>query len=146
MKSASPPPPSPKPRRPRPAPTPKQKEALDALTRAETALSHKEIPGALRLVKKAQDIDGTVSDVNAFAVWVQALAGSLKPQAANAELAAILAEDETCTRARLYRAKLLKRENKLQDARAEFERVLAEEPDNKDAQNELKLLLLTMRR
>ena len=146
VKGASPPPPSPKPRPPRPAPTPKQKEALDALKRAEVALAHKEIAGALRLVKKAQDIDGTVSDVNAFAVWVQALAGSLKPHAANVELSAILDEDETCTRARLYRAKLLRREDKLQEARTEFERVLQEEPDNKDAQNELKLLLLTMRR
>ena len=34
----------------------------------------------------------------------------------------------------------------MQEARTEFERVLEEEPDNKDAQNELKLLLLTMKR
>ena len=130
----------------RPPLTPKQKEAIEALKRAELALAHKEINGAVRLVKKAQDIDSTVSDVNAFAIWVNALSGALKPQAANAELAIILAEDEGCTRARLYRAKLLKRENKLQEARTEFERVLTEEPENKDAQNELKLLILTMRR
>ena len=130
----------------RPTRTPKQKEALEALQRAEIALAHKEIAGALRLVKKAQDIDANVSEVNAFSIWVRALAGVLKPPAANAELAVILAEDGGCTMARLYRAKLLKRENKLQEARTEFERVLAEEPENKDAQNELKLLLLTMRR
>ena len=134
------------PRPMRPPLTPKQKEAIEALKRAELALAHKEINGAVRLVKKAQDIDSTVSDVNAFAIWVNALSGALKPQAANAELAIILAEDEGCTRARLYRAKLLKRENKLQEARTEFERVLTEEPENKDAQNELKLLILTMRR
>ena len=81
-----------------------------------------------------------------FAVWVEALAGKLSPQAATAELANILAEAATCVTARLYRAKLLKRENKMDEARKEFERVLDEDPDNKDAQNELKLILLTVRR
>jgi hypothetical protein len=146
VKQPSPQPAAPKERPVRPALTPKQKEALEALKRAEVALAHKEIAGAVRQVKKAQDIDGTVGDVNAFAIWVNALAGTIKPQAATIELATILEEDEFCTRARLYRAKLLKRENKMQEARTEFERVLQEEPDNKDAQNELKLLLLTMKR
>ena len=126
VKAPSPAPVRPTPRPMRPPLTPKQKEAIEALKRAELALAHKEIHGAVRLVKKAQSIDSTVSDVNAFAIWVQALSGALKPQAANAELAVILAEDEGCTRARLYRAKLLKRENKLQEARTEFERVLTE--------------------
>ena len=130
----------------RPALTAKQTDALTALKPAESALAAKDTKAALRHARRAQDIDATVPDVNAFAIWVQVLDGSLKGTAAIQELAGVLQGDPTCVRARVYRAKLLKRENKLQDAKSELERALEDDPNHREAQNELKLLMLTFRR
>jgi predicted Ser/Thr protein kinase len=130
----------------RPPLTARQQEALVALRPAEVALAAKDSKAALRHARKAQDVDATVPDVNALAIWAQVLEGSLKPMVAIAELASILVADPTCVRARVYRAKLLKRENKLSDAKAELERALEDDPAHREAQNELKLLMLTFRR
>ncbi len=130
----------------RPPLTARQQEALAALKPAEVALAAKDSKAALRHARKAQSIDATVPDVNALAIWAQVLEGSLKPIAALAELATIVATDATCVRARVYRAKLLKRENKLQEAKVELERALEDDPAHREAQNELKLLMLTFRR
>ncbi|CAN5449653.1 hypothetical protein BH09MYX1_BH09MYX1_11000 [soil metagenome] len=130
----------------RPALNVKQQDALAALKPAEASLASKDTRSALRHARKAQDIDASVPDVNAFALWVQVLDGSLKASAALAELAGVLSGDPTCVRARVYRAKLLKRENKLSEAKAELERALEDDPTHREAQNELKLLMLTFRR
>ncbi len=130
----------------RPALNPKQQEALAALKPVENALASKDTKSALRHARKAQAIDATVPDVNALAIWVQALDGSLKTSAAITELASVIEGDPTCIRARVYRAKLLKRDNKLQEAKAELERALVDDPTHREAQNELKLLMLTFRR
>ena len=130
----------------RPALTAKQQEALAALKPVESALASKDTKSALRHARKAQAIDATVPDVNALAIWVQALEGSLKTTAAITELASVIEGDPTCVRARVYRAKLLKRDNKLQEAKTELERALVDDPTHREAQNELKLLMLTFRR
>jgi len=143
--------PSPPPRSVAPKPKPKAAvnepttEVISLLRRAEQALFHKDITGSLRIAKRAKERDPNTGTVGAFVAWVQVLAGELKPAAAITELDAVLAKEPGCMQARVYKAKLLKRENKVHEAMAEFEAVLAEEPDNKDAQNELKLILLTMR-
>ena len=61
------------------------------------------------------------------------------------ELDKIIAHDDTCVPARLYRAKLLKRDDRMPEAMRELEVVLQLDPDNRDAQNELKLLMLTLK-
>jgi len=143
--------PSPPPRSAAPKPKPKgavnepTTEVISLLRRAEQALLHKDITGSLRIAKRAKERDPNTGTVAAFVAWVQVLAGEMKPPAAIQELDAVLAKEPGCTQARVYKAKLLKRENKVHEAMAEFEAVLADEPDNKDAQNELKLILLTMR-
>ena len=57
-----------------------------------------------------------------------------------------IAKDPSCTRAYLFRAKLLKRDNKLREAATDFDAVLKREPDNKEAKSELNLLKLFVRR
>ena len=120
-------------------------EVMSLLRRAEQALAHKDITGALRIAKRALERDPATGLIAAFVAWVRVLAGELKPPAGIQELDAVLAREPGCMSARVYKAKLLKRENKVHEAMAEFEAVLAAQPDNKDAQNELKLILLTMR-
>ena len=145
--------PSPPPSQPRPTPRPKPAvtlegaaaEAMALVRRAEEALTHKDIDGALRIARRAQGRDATLPHVNAFLAWVRVLAGELKPADAIVEMDKALAQDEVCTPARLYRAKLLKRSDRVHEAMREFENVLAIEPENRDAQNELKLLMLTVK-
>jgi tetratricopeptide (TPR) repeat protein len=120
-------------------------EAVALMRRAEQALVHKDIAGALRIATRAKSMDGSVAVVNAFLAWVSVLAGKSKPVQAIAELDKILAKDDACVPARLYREKLLKRENQMPEAMRELESVLAIEPENRDAQNELKLLMLTVK-
>lgn len=120
-------------------------EAVAYVRRAEQALAHKDIDGAVRMAKRAREHDPNVPMVNAFYAWVRVLSGELRARDAIPELDKILAHDETCTPARLYRAKLLKRDDRLPEAMRELENVLASDPDNRDAQNELKLMMLTIK-
>ncbi len=141
-------------RSPTPVATPKPKpkpvalsasatEAVALMRRGEQALVHKDIAGAKRLAGKARAQDGSVPVVNAFAAWVAVLAGDSTAADGIAQLDKIIALDDSCIPARLYRAKLLKRENRMPESMRELEVVLQLEPDNRDAQNEMKLLMLT---
>jgi hypothetical protein len=141
-------------RSPTPVATPKPKpkqvtlsasatEAVALMRRGEQALVHKDIAGAKRLAGKARAQDGSVPIVNAFAAWVAVLAGDSTAADGIAQLDKIIVLDDACIPARLYRAKLLKRENRMPESMRELEVVLQLEPDNRDAQNEMKLLMLT---
>ncbi len=120
-------------------------DAVALVRRAEQALIHKDIIGALRIARRAQNTDGNVPHVNAFVAWVQVLAGEITPANAIMQIDEAIAKDESCTPARLFRAKLLKRDARSHEAMRELEMVLAIDPDNRDAQNELKLLMLTIK-
>ena len=120
-------------------------EAAALVRRAEQALQHKDIAGAVKLSLRARTLDGNVPHVNAFAVWVSVLGGEARPADAIVELDKIIAIDDSCLPARLYRAKLLKRDDRMPEAMRELEVVLQLDPDNRDAQNELKLLMLTIK-
>jgi tRNA A-37 threonylcarbamoyl transferase component Bud32 len=141
------------PQQKRPTPKPKPAvtltgsaaEAAALMKRAEQALGHKDIAGALRIARRAQNADGNVPQVNAFVAWVRVLAGEMTPANAILEIDEAIAKDEACTPARLFRAKLLKRDNRSHEAMRELEMVLAIDPDSRDAQNELKLLMLTIK-
>ena len=136
-------------------PTPKPKpavtltgsaaDAVALMKRAEQALGHKDIAGALRIARRAQNTDGNIPQVNAFVAWVQVLAGEITPAKAIVQIDEAISKDEACTSARLFRAKLLKRDNRAHEAMRELETVLTIEPENRDAQNELKLLMLTVK-
>jgi tRNA A-37 threonylcarbamoyl transferase component Bud32 len=120
-------------------------EAVALMRRAEQALSHKDIVGALRLIERARQADGTVPQVNAFFAWVRVLAGKARPAQAISELDDVIERDPWYVPARVLRAKLLKRDDRVHEAMRELEVVLTEEPDNKEAQSELRLLMLTVK-
>ncbi len=113
--------------------------------KADQALGRKDIANAERVALKAQLNDSRDPDLNALVIWIRALAGSLKVPSAIEEMNRIIVDSPECTRARLYRGKLYKRDNKLKEAAADFEYVCAVEPAQKEASNELKLLQLTMK-
>ncbi|HEY1954192.1 MAG TPA: protein kinase [Polyangiaceae bacterium] len=139
-KSATPAPP-----RPKPALSGSAADAVATVRRAEQSLLHKDVDGALRLVERAREQDASVPLVQAFYAWVRVLAGLSRPAEGIAALDKTLVLDESCIPARLFRAKLLKRDDRAHEAMRELETVLAAEPENKDAQNELKLLMLTVK-
>jgi hypothetical protein len=120
-------------------------EAAALVRRAEQALQHKDIAGAVKLSLRARTMDPNVPHVNAFAVWVSVLGGEARAPDAILELDKIIAHDDSCLPARLYRAKLLKRDDRMPEAMRELEVVLQLDPENRDAQNELKLLMLTIK-
>jgi hypothetical protein len=120
-------------------------EAAALVRRAEQALQHKDIAGAVKLSLRARTLDASVPHVNAFAVWVAVLGGESRAADAILELDKIIALDDSCLPARLYRAKLLKRDDRMPEAMRELEVVLQLDPENRDAQNELKLLMLTIK-
>ncbi len=142
---------TPTPARPKQAITPAIKltdsanEAIALMRRAEQALIHKDLEGAARSAARAVERDPNVPIVNAFYAWAHVLSGAIKPGDAIRLIDKALAQDPDCTQARLYRAKLLKRDDRLHEAIREFEVVLSMDPDNRDAQNELKLLLFTVK-
>ncbi|HEX4513243.1 MAG TPA: hypothetical protein VH054_06895, partial [Polyangiaceae bacterium] len=120
-------------------------DAAALVRRAEQALQHKDIAGAVKLSLRARNMDANVPHVNAFAAWVGVLGGEMRATDAIVELEKIIAQDDACVPARLYRAKLLKRDDRMPEAMRELEVVLQLDPDNRDAQNELKLLMLTIK-
>jgi tetratricopeptide (TPR) repeat protein len=120
-------------------------EAAALVRRAEQALQHKDIAGAVKLSLRARTMDANVPHVNAFAAWVSVLGGEARAAEAIGELDKIIAQHDDCVPARLYRAKLLKRDDRMPEAMRELEVVLQLDPDNRDAQNELKLLMLTIK-
>lgn len=138
-KSISAPPKAPKVERKRSA------DMLRELARIEQALSRKDLKGAQRIAVKAQDLDDRDPDLLALLVWIRALLGEVKAPAAIGQLADLLKDAPDSIRARLFRAKLYKRENQIREAVADFEAVLADDPGNKDAVQELRLLALLRR-
>ena len=121
------------------------REALEIVRKAEQALFHKDIDGAKRVASRALDRDPSNPHVMAFWAWVRVLKGELAAGSALVEVDRALAVDETNVPARLYRAKLLKREGKLPEAMRDLETVLAAVPDHREAQTELRVLLLTIK-
>lgn len=135
-----------------PAPVPvaslsaRTQDAIKELRGAEQALSRKDIGGAERVMKRAIQLDPDHPEIVAFNAWVQVMAGKKTPGEGIVALTQAIAKDPSCTRAYLFRAKLLKRDNKLREAATDFDAVLKREPDNKEAKSELNLLKLFVRR
>jgi hypothetical protein len=120
-------------------------EAIAMVRRAEQALSAKDIDGAKNIAERALALDRNAAAVRAFWAWVRMLSGELKPAVAIEEVDQALAIDQSCLPARLYHAKLLKREGRLHEAMRDLEMVLAAEPEHREAKNELRVLLLTLK-
>jgi hypothetical protein len=120
-------------------------DTVSDLARAEQALARKDIVGAERVATKTQLKDSSDPDLNAFVIWVRVLGGGLKGPIAVEELSSILLDAPDCIRARLYRGKIHKRENKMREAIADLEQVTVDDPGNKEAASELRLLALMVK-
>ena len=121
-------------------------ETMKDIVRIEQHLARKDIPTAAQVASRAVTEDSADPDLKAISLWIKALSATLKPAEVIAQLGVILLDFPDCTRARLFRAKLYKRDNaRLRDAVADFEQVLVDDPTNKDAASEVRLLRLMVK-
>jgi tetratricopeptide (TPR) repeat protein len=116
-------------------------EAMQSFRLAEAALQRNDIAGAQKLAQKAVDGDPTQADYVTLLAWIRGLANS--PAAVDeaiATLSRVLGDDPASERALLYRGKLLARANRNAEALADFNELLASNPQHRDAQAELRQL------
>jgi hypothetical protein len=116
-------------------------EAMQSFRLAEAALQRNDIAGAEKLAQKAVDGDPTQVDYVTLLSWIRAL-GNAPPavEEAIATMTRVLADDPSSERALLYRGKLLSRTNRYQEALADFNELLAANPQHRDAQAEVRHL------
>ncbi len=123
----------------------RSREALGELRQAESFLQKKDFVAAEEHARRGMKLDPDHAEPAAFVEWVLVMAGKQTPAQAIVGISDVLQRDPNSVRARVLRAKLLKRENKIHDAIADLELALRAEPDHKDAKNELQLLKLFAR-
>lgn len=140
-------PPVPPPTAPPPAElSERTQEALRELKSGDTFLQRKDLKNAEAAARNAMQLDPDLVEPAALLEWVLVMAGKKTPAQAIVVLTELLFRDSTCLRARLVRAKLLKRENKLTQAAEDLDEVLRVEPTHKEAKNEMQLLKMFARR
>jgi hypothetical protein len=116
-------------------------EAMTSFRLAEAALQRNDTASALALAEKAVAGDPTQADYQSLVAWIRALAGSpAMMDDAIATMSEVLASDPSNERALLYRGKLFVRTNRFQEAFADFNELLASNPQHREAANELRLL------
>jgi hypothetical protein len=142
LPQASPPAPA---ARPRAELTERQKQALEDLKAAEVALARKDLVNAEKGARKALQLDPDSVEINALLLWIHVMGGKVKAVDAVLQTSHLLERDPASLRARLYRAKLYKREGKVREAMADFEQVLRADPEHREAKGELQLLQMTSR-
>ena len=123
----------------------RSKDAQEELRQAEALLQKKDFVAAEERGRRAMNLDRDSADAAAFVAWVLVMAGKQTPTQGIVAISEALERDMGSVRARVLRAKLLKRENRIRDAVANLEMALRSEPDNKDAKNELQILKLFAR-
>ena len=116
-------------------------EAMQSFRAAESALQRNDLANAERLAQRALEGDPTQADYLTLLAWVRSLDNSAAGVGeAITTMSNVLRDDPSNERALLYRGKLLARSNRLQEARADFDEVLAGNPQNREAQAELRAL------
>ena len=116
-------------------------EAMQSFRLAEAALQRNDIAGAEKLAQKAVDGDPTQVDYVTLLSWIRALGNApAAVEAAIDTMTRVLSEDPSSERALLYRGKLLSRTNRYQEALADFNELLASNPQHRDAQAEVRHL------
>jgi tetratricopeptide (TPR) repeat protein len=116
-------------------------EAMQHFRMAEAALQRNDVGAAAQLAQKAVDTDPSQLDYVTLLAWIHSLGGN--PAAIEESIATmsrVLLEDPSNERALLYRGKLLARTSRLQEALQDFSELASQNPQNRDAQNELRLL------
>jgi hypothetical protein len=116
-------------------------EAMQSFRLAEAALQRNDIAGAEKLAQKAVDGDPTQVDYVTLLSWIRALGNApAAVEEAIATMTRVLAEEPSSERALLYRGRLLSRTNRYQEALADFNELLAANPQHRDAQAEVRHL------
>jgi hypothetical protein len=116
-------------------------EAMQSFRLAEAALQRNDIAGAEKLARKAVDGDPTQVDYVTLLAWIRALNNDpTAVEEAIATMTNVLSDDPSSERALLYRGKLLSRTSRFHEALADFNELLASNPQNRDAQAEVRHL------
>jgi hypothetical protein len=120
-------------------------EAMQNFRLAEAALQRNDMANAHKLAQKAVDGDPTQADYVTLLAWVRSLGKNPQMiEEAIATMTQVLGDDPSNERALLYRGKLLARTNRFQEALADLNELLAGNPQNRDAQAELRTLKAKM--
>ena len=114
---------------------------------AETQLQRGDLNGALAAAERAVASDPSQSEYAALRAWTAALArGTPQVGASIAMLDEILIQEPKSERALLYRGKLYKRANQPDQALADLERLLALNPKHREANGEVRLLKMHVKK
>jgi cytochrome c-type biogenesis protein CcmH/NrfG len=113
-------------------------EAMHSFRLAEAALQRHDIEGAQEFAQMAVDGDPTQADYITLLAWIRALGNDpAAVEEAIATMTRVLGEDPSSERALLYRGRLFVRTNRHQEALADFNELLAANPQHRDAQAEV---------
>ena len=116
-------------------------EAMQSFRLAEAALQRNDLAGAQKLAQKAVDGDPSQADYVTLLAWIRAHANSPAAiEAAISTMTQVLSEDPSSERALLYRGKLLARTNRIKEALADFNELLAGNPGHREAAAEARRL------
>ena len=121
--------------------------AMGHFRTAETQLQRGDLNGALAAAERAVAGDPTQSEYAALRAWTAALArGTPQVGASIAMLDEILLHEPRSERALLYRGKLYKRANQPDMALADLERLLSLNPKHREANGEVRLLKMHVKK
>lgn len=120
-------------------------EAMQSFRLAEAALQRNDIANAQKLAQKAVDGDPLQADYVTLLAWIRSLGNDPASVAGAIDtMTQVLGDDPSSERALLYRGKLLARTNRLQEALADFNELLASNPQHREAQAEVRQLKTRM--
>lgn len=108
---------------------------------AEAALQKNDLAAAQKLAQKAVNGDPLQADYVMLLSWILAQGGDpATVEEAIATMTEVLGDDPTSERALLYRGRLLARTNRTSDALADFNEILASNPQHREALAEVRQL------
>src|SRR5262249_16238776 len=118
-----------------------QLEAITPFRLAESALQRGDVALAERLARKAAAGDPEHGDYLALYTWIRAMGTHSEGGIVEAILTLNkIIDAQESDRALLYRGKLFKRIKKVREALHDFQRVLARNPNHREAASEVRLI------
>jgi len=116
-------------------------EAMQSFRLAEAALQRNDLAAAEKLARKAVDGDPTQPDYVTLLAWIRALGNApALIEEAISTMSRVLGDDPASERALLYRGKLFARTNRANEALADFNELLASNPQHREALAEVRQL------
>jgi len=116
-------------------------EAMQHFRSAEAAIQRNDVASARLLAKKAVDGDPTQSDYLVLLAWTLAHGGDAQATVrAIREISNVLQDEPSNERGLLYRGRLYARMNHFEEAVADFDELLTTNPQNREAQAELRAI------